>query len=257
MSERIRIVQQGDVAEVILARPDKHNGMDMPMLLAVIAAQKQLRRTQGLRAVIIHGDGPSFCAGLDFKSVVSKPLSAARFASQLWWPMRNQFQQWSMGWRDLGVPVIAAIHGNCFGAGLQLALGADLRICTPVAKLSVLEIKWGLVPDMGGAALLRELMPIDRAKWLTMTGRVVDGAEALQLQLITELADDPLARARALAAEIQTRSPSAIAAGKFLLQQAWERSAEGALSAERAWQRRLIGRNEQQLAVKAAMGKAK
>ena len=135
---------------------------------------------------------------------------------QLFWPIRNQFQRWSMGFRELGVPVIAAIHGNCFGAGLQLALGADMRISTPDARLSVLESKWGLVPDMGGPTLLRELVRVDVAKELTFTGRVLSGEQALRLGLVSHLDSDPLARARLLAEEISARSPDAVAAGKFL-----------------------------------------
>src|SRR5262249_6720300 len=158
--------------------------------------------------------------------------AAAGYAA-LYSPRRNFFQQWSMGWRDLAVPVIAAIHGNCFGAGIQLALGADVRIARPDAELSVMEAKWRLVPDMGGAALLRELIGIDLAKELAMTGRIVSGTEAHALGLVSHLAEDPLAHARSLVAEIATRSPDAVAAAKFLLQDAWGASESGALAAER------------------------
>lgn len=253
--QRVLIERSGSTAHVVLNRADKHNGMDVPMLKAVVAAQKQLRNARGLRAVILRGDGPSFCSGLDVKQVLGKPLSAAGLlVPQLWSPWRNIFQRWSMGWRELGVPVIAVVHGNCFGAGLQLALGADFRICAPQARLSLMEAKWGLVPDMGGAALLRELMPIDIAKSLTLTGRVVEPDEALKLHLVTEVATDPLARALELAAEIETRSPDAVAAGKFLLQNAWDASVDGALGAERRWQRRLIGRKNQRIAAARGFG---
>jgi enoyl-CoA hydratase/carnithine racemase len=141
------------------------------------------------------------------------------------------------------------VHGNCFGAGIQLALGADIRICTPDAKLSVMESKYGLVPDMGGAALLREVVPIDVAKELCFTGRVVNGIDAHRLGLVTHLDAEPLAAAEKLAAEIATRSPDAIAAGKFLLQQAWHDDESAALSFERHWQRRLMGRANQRIAV--------
>lgn len=239
----------GPVALVTLTRPDKHNGMDLRMLDEVRRAARRLRKDRQLRAVILHGEGPSFCAGLDVKSVLGKPAAAALGLISLLSPTRNRFQEWSMAWREVPVPVIAAIHGNCFGAGLQLALGADLRIATPDAQLSVMEIRWGLVPDMGGAALLRELVRIDVAKELAMTGRVISGSEAHVLGLVTHVADAPLEHARALAAEIATRSPDAVAAAKCLLQEAWHGSEDEALAAERRWQRDVIGGRNQRIAV--------
>lgn len=249
MSDRVRIHVEGNVAYVTLTRPDKHNGMDLDMLKAVIRAQKQLRQRKNIRAVIIHGEGPSFCAGLDFKSVMGKSLHAFSSYLQLWWPFRNTFQRWSMGWRELSVPVIAVIHGNCFGAGLQLALGADIRICTPDAALSFMEAKWGLVPDMGGAALMRELMPMDVAKELTLTGRIIDGTTAQTLGLVTHVSNAPMSDAQNLVTEISTRSPDSVAAGKFLLQQAWHTNDHAALSAERRWQRRILGKKNQRISL--------
>lgn len=238
-----------NVAIVTLNRPTRHNGMDFPMLDGILVAQRQLRRNRSIRAVILRGEGPSFCAGMDFKTAMSQPAKAAIKALQLLWPWTNHFQRWSMGWRRVGVPVIAALHGNCFGAGLQLALGADIRFCHPDSKLSLMEAKWGLVPDMGGICLLRELVPIDVAKELTLTGRIIGAQEAYSLGLVTHLSEDPLADSRSLAAEIATRSPDSVAAGKFLLQQAWRAGDYAALRAERLWQRRVIGRANQRLAV--------
>lgn len=246
--DRVRVDIDGDVAVVTLARADKHNGVDMPMLAAVLQAQKQLRQRRDIRAVILQGEGPSFCAGLDFKSVMSRPGSALRAASQLLLPWRNRFQRWSMDWRRLGVPVIALVHGNCFGAGIQLALGADIRIARPDAKISVMEAKWGLVPDMGGAALLRELLPIDVIKEITFTGRILDGQAAHQLGLVTHLSDDPLHAARDLIDEIRQRSPDCVAAAKYLMQDARPAGEYRALRAERLWQRRIIGRANQKIA---------
>jgi enoyl-CoA hydratase/carnithine racemase len=255
-SERVRVERDGPVARVTLDRPAKHNGMDFAMLDAVRAAARRLRRDRGIRAVILHGDGPSFCAGLDVKAVFGNPRALLRGYAALWWPARNRFQDWSMAWRDVPVPVIAAIHGNCLGAGLQLALGADIRIATPDAQLSVLEAKWGLVPDMGGTALLRELVRLDVAKEITMTGRILSGTQAHALGLVTHLSADPLGHARQLAAEVATRSPDAVAAAKGLLQQSWNRSEAGALRAERRWQRRLLGRKNQRIAIKRGLGLA-
>jgi enoyl-CoA hydratase/carnithine racemase len=250
MSSRVRVDIDGAVALVCLTRGEQHNGMDFAMLDAVRRAARRLRRERQVRAVILHGEGPSFCAGLDVKSVLGSPASAAAAVASLLSPSRNRFQEWSMAWRDVAAPVIAAIHGNCFGAGLQLALGADLRLATPEARLSVMEVKWGLVPDMGGAALLRELVPIDVAKELAMTGRIVSGAEAHALGLVTRVTEAPLEQARALAAEIATRSPDAVAAAKFLLQEGWHGGEAEALAAERRWQRRVIANGNQRIAVR-------
>jgi len=249
MGDRVQIDRDGSIATVRLTRPDKHNGMDFAMLREVVAAQRALRKMRDVRVVILRGDGPSFCSGLDFKSAFEKPMRAAFMASQLFWPVRNTFQRWSVGFRELGACVIACVHGNCFGAGLQLALGADLRIATPDAKLSVLEAKLGLVPDMGGPTLLRELVPIDVAKELTFTGRIISGEQALALGLVSHVRADPYAYALSLAREIETRSPDAVAAGKFLLQEAYHGGERAALSAERRWQRKLMGRPNQRIAV--------
>lgn len=240
-SPRVRVTVEGDCAIVTLSRPDAHNGMDFEMLSAVLDAQRQVRRLKDVRAVILCGDGPSFCAGLDFKSAMKRPGQALMQYTQLLRPWRNRFQRWSVGWRDLGIPVIAAIHGHCFGAGIQLALGADVRFCTPDATLSIMEAKWGLIPDMGGMVTLRELVRADVAKELTLTGRVIDGREAGRLGLVTHVVDDPMAAARALAAEIATRSPDSVAAGKFLLQEVYGGQDRRVLRRERRWQRRLLG----------------
>lgn len=249
MSNRVIVTVDNQIATVTLNRADKHNGMDLDMLRGVIAAQKKVRKMKDIRAVILQGDGPSFCAGLDFKSVLSKPLTAFTSYLQLWSPMQNDFQTWSIGWRSVGVPVIALMHGNCFGAGLQLGLGADIRICHPDAQLSMMEAKWGLVPDMGGVALMRELMPLDKAKELTMTGRIISTTQAQELGLITHISDDPMQHAQALIAEISARSPDSVAAAKFLLQDAWRALDGAALRAERLWQRKVMGTKNQRISV--------
>ncbi|MGQ0529345.1 MAG: crotonase/enoyl-CoA hydratase family protein [Panacagrimonas sp.] len=255
-ADRVETDFSDGIAYVRLARPDKHNGMDFEMLQAVIEACRSLRKDRAIRVAILHGEGPSFCAGLDFKTVLSKPGKAALGYAKLWKPTRNAFQSWSMAWRELPIPVIAAIHGNCFGAGIQLALGADIRIAAPDAKLSVMESKWGLVPDMGGAALLRELLPIDVVKELSFTGRVLSGSEAQTLGLVTRIDADPLAAAVKLAQEMSTRSPDALAAAKFLMQEAWHADEAEALGAERRWQRRVMGGANQRIAVKNNTGSA-
>ncbi|MDB4975455.1 MAG: Enoyl-CoA hydratase/isomerase family protein [Myxococcaceae bacterium] len=248
-AERVRVEVDGGIARLTLTRGDKHNGVDVAMLHAVLRAQKLLKKRRDVRAVIVHGEGPSFCAGIDAKAMTATPLRAALMLSQLLWPLRNQFQSWSMGFRELGVPVIAAIHGNCFGAGIQLALGADIRIATPDSQISIMEARLGLVPDMGGPTLLRELVRIDVAKELTLTGRIIRGSEAFELGLVSHVSDDPLAHAHSLAREIAVRSPDTVAAGKFLLQRAWGASTRTALAHERSYQLSVIGRKNQRHAM--------
>lgn len=237
------------VATVALNRPEKHNGVDWPMLKEVRKVQQQLARHKTLRAVVLKGEGPSFCAGLDVKSVMSNPKTAVVMYANLWLPMRNIFQTWSMGWRDLGVPVIAQIHGNCFGAGIQYAMGADIRVCTPDSQLSILEAKWGLVPDMGGAALVRELLPVDVAKELTMTGRVLSGLQAKELGLVTHVVENPEEKVQALVQEMLTRSPDSVAASKFMLQRIFGIDEAAHLTQERRWQRRVLGFKNQRISV--------
>ncbi|HET8881440.1 MAG TPA: crotonase/enoyl-CoA hydratase family protein [Solimonas sp.] len=255
-ADRVRVTIADGIAQVTMIRAERHNGMDFPMLKAMLAAQKALRGRRDVRCAIVHGDGPSFCAGLDFKSVMANPRQAFVLYLKLWSPFINVFQRFSLGWRRLPFPVIAAVHGNCFGAGMQLALGADIRIARSDAQLSIMESKWGLIPDMGGTVLLRELVPIDVAKELTMTSRIFSGGDAQALGLVTHLADDPLQAARALAAEIATRSPDAVAAGKFLLQRSWMRGEHGALALERGYQRRIINRRNQKISVARNQRKA-
>ncbi|WP_242110346.1 crotonase/enoyl-CoA hydratase family protein [Luteimonas aquatica] len=250
MSERVHLEVSAGTARVTLARGERHNGVDLAMIREIGAVQRALARRRDVRAAVLCGEGPSFCAGLDFKGVLGDRRGAALGVLSLWLPWRNRFQQWSLGWRALPFPVVAAVHGSCFGAGLQLALGADLRVLAPQARLSFMEARWGLVPDMGGIALVRELLPIDRAKALVMSGRIVEAGEALRLGLATEVADDPLPRALELARELGAGSPDAVAAGKFLLQEAWRAPLSAALAMERRRQRMPIGRANQRIAMR-------
>lgn len=237
------------IATVSLNRPEKHNAVDWLMLKEVKALQKQLQKIKSLRAIVLKGNGPSFCAGLDIKSVLSDPKTGVVMYAHLWLPFRNIYQSWSTAWREIGVPVIAQIHGNCFGAGIQFALGADIRVCTPDAKLSIMEAKWGLVPDMGGGALLRELVPVDVAKELVMTGRVLSGEEAKAVGLVTHVSDDPAAHVEKLLQEILERSPDSVAASKFMIQNIWGIDQSVNLTQERRWQRRLLGWKNQRLSI--------
>jgi enoyl-CoA hydratase/carnithine racemase len=256
MSEdRVRVELKDHVAVVTLTRPDKHNALDLPMFEAITAAAVRLRDEPGVRVVVLHGEGKSFCSGLDFVSIASSGEGLAGLSAPLDGPSPNYFQRPAYEWITLPVPVIAAIHGNCLGGGLQIALAADIRICAPNAKLSVMESKWGLIPDMSITRTLPRLVRIDVAKELTYTARVFDGDEALRLGLVTRVSDDPLAAARELAAEIAARSPDAVRRAKRLFDEAWTGPPEQTLGLEARLQRELIGTPNQLAAVTAGMTK--
>lgn len=257
MSDRLDIeIDDHGIATVSLNRPDKRNAIDWPMLRAWIDAQKQLTKTPGLRGVIIRGHGASFCAGLDFAAFGKTPARVVQAFFQPGGRDANLFQQACIGWRQLPVPVAAAIHGHCFGGGIQLALGADFRFSRPDAEFSVMEAKWGLIPDMSGMITLRELIPIDLAKRLVMTAEVFSGEQAKAWNLVTELANDPERAARELLDQIAQRSPDAVAAAKGLLHETWQADDNKALAAERRWQRRLLVGDNQRIAVKRNLGGA-
>ena len=224
--ERVRIEIADHVAVVTLTRGDKHNALDVPMFEGIIAAAEQLTAEAGVRAVVLHGEGPSFCSGLDVMSIMAAGGGIEAITEPLNGDVPNWFQRTAHDWLQLPVPVIAAIHGNCFGGGLQIALAADIRIATPDARLSVMEVKWGLVPDMSISRTLPRLVSIDVAKELTFTGRVFSGSEARELGVVTRLEEDPLGAARALAAEIAGRSPDAVRAAKRLYNEAWTGSTQ-------------------------------
>jgi enoyl-CoA hydratase/carnithine racemase len=224
--ERISVTVAGGVADVRLNRPDKLNALDPAMFSALVEAGDKLAKDTTVRAVVLSGEGRGFCAGLDFTSFQGMaagdggPAGAegginGRMAGRI----TNHFQQAAYTWTEMPVPVIAAIHGVALGGGMQIALAADLRIVAPDARLSVLEIRWGLIPDMTGTHMLRRLVGLDVAKELTWTGRMVEGPEALRLGLVTKLSDNPRGEALAVAAELAGKSPEAVRAAKRLLNQ--------------------------------------
>jgi enoyl-CoA hydratase/carnithine racemase len=255
LPERVRVTMQDGIATVTLARADKYNGLDWDMLQGLVGAAKSIHKDRSVRAVILHGEGKAFCAGLDFGSFTKQPARALRAFVKLRPGSTNLFQEACWCWRRLPVPVIAAVHGPCYGGGLQIALAADFRVAAPDAELSVMEIKWGLIPDMTGTVTLRELLPLDVAKELAMTGRIVSGTEAKALGLVTRIADDPLAAARELALQISTRSPDAVAATKALFHQTWSAKIAQAFAAESRIQRKLLTGRNQRIAMKANLDK--
>src|SRR3954470_452340 len=256
--DRIRIEVSDHVALVTLTRADKHNALDRAMFEAVDAATAQIAETPGVRAVVLHGEGPSFCSGLDIASFLSSEGNGGGGGLNVLLDRSgerraNLAQRVATNCLALPMPVIAAIHGACFGGGLQIALGADIRIAAPDAKLSVMEGRWGLVPDMGISQTLTRLVSIDVAKELTFTARRISGEEARELGLVTRVADDPLAAARELAAEIAGRSPDAVRAAKRLYEETWPAPAAHALELETELQTGLIGSPNQMEAVMSGM----
>lgn len=259
-TDRVSIDVRDGVADVRMTRPDKRNALDGPMFTALAAAGERLRHEPGVRAVVLSGEGSSFCAGLDFGSFQSmadadanpigspdpgnpgslQPGGLTHLAQQVCWV-----------WQQVPVPVIAAVHGHALGGGMQIALGADIRVVHPDAQMSVREVHWGLIPDMTGTLTLSQLVGIDIAKELVFTARIFDGAEAVRLGLATRLSDDPVASARALAGDIAERSPDAVRGAKQLFNRLLHGEAAAQFAAERDVIRSLIGRPNQIEAVMA------
>jgi enoyl-CoA hydratase/carnithine racemase len=254
VAQRVRVDVSDHVATVTLSRPDKHNALDQAMFEAIVRAADQVAATSGVRAVVLHGAGPSFCSGLDLGSLMAGEDGLGGVIEELRGEVPNRFQRVAYDWITLPVPVIAAVHGNCLGGGLQIALAADIRIAAADARLSVMEVKWGLIPDMSLTQTLPRLVGLDVAKELTLTGRVLSGDEARALGVVTRVAGDPLAAAQELAAEIAGKSPDAVRGAKQLLDRAWNRPPVEGLALEAEIQRRLIGSPNQLAAVMAGLG---
>jgi len=237
------------IATVSLNRPDKYNGLDMPMFSELIATARKLRKNRSVRAVILTGEGKAFCSGLDVKTVSKNPLNFVRLLIKPFCASSNMAQNLAYEWRKVPAPVIAVCHGYCFGGGFQLALGADFRFTTPDCDFSIMESKWGLIPDMSLAITLRELVTIDLAKELTMTARRFNGEQALEYGLVSRVSDHPLEEAKALAKELAARSPDAVAAAKLLFNRTWTASDRTALKWETRLQMKILGRANQRLAM--------
>ncbi|MET4101128.1 enoyl-CoA hydratase/carnithine racemase [Roseovarius sp. MBR-78] len=251
---RVTTEIKGHIAHVTLTRPDKMNAVDPEMAEAIVAAGHALRG-EDIRAVVLSGAGRAFCAGLD---VMSFAALAKGDPEALIMPRShgdtNLFQEVAMVWHRLAVPVIAALHGAVYGAGLQLALGADIRIAAPETQLAIMEMKWGLIPDMGGMALLPRLTRSDVIRHLTYTARPIPAAQAAAWGLVTEIAEDPLTAAQDLARDIAGRSPSAMRAAKRLISVAESgASVADVLMEESREQAALIGQPDQMEQIAANM----
>ncbi|TGD76041.1 crotonase/enoyl-CoA hydratase family protein [Mangrovimicrobium sediminis] len=253
MSEPVSVHIENHVAEVRLNRPEKMNALSWAMFEALTEVGQSLARDREVRAVVLTGAGDHFCAGMDLENFanVSPEDDFFRPGRGGEWP--NYYQSPARVWREVPAPVICALHGVAYGGGLQIALGADVRIAHPTTRLSVMEIKWGLIPDMSASQTLRHLVRVDVAKELTFTGRVVEGSEALELGLVTRLADDPLAEARDLAASIAARNPDAIALAKRLFDTTRDGDETAGLETEERLQKRLLGSANQMEALMAGL----
>lgn len=244
----------GPVAYVTLNRPDKLNGIDLDTIDELIAAATALRADRDVRAVVLQGKGRSFCAGLDFGAAFKDKKRVARFFFA--GPRTvNRFQRVNQVWRELPVPVIAVVQGHCYGAGLQLVSCADFRFTTEDATWSILEAKWGLVPDMAGTVPFSELLPADVLMRLAMTGEQLSGARAAELGLATEASEDPLAAALDLVDRIVERSPDSVAATKRLVYGTRRGSLRSTYRLERRLQARMFKSRNTAIARKAGAAK--
>ncbi len=249
MSERVTLNIENDIAYVTLNRPDKYNGLDMGMFTELASAARELKKNCDVRAVILQGAGKAFCSGLDVKGVSTNPVNFARLLIKPGRRISNLAQDVGYLWREVPAPVIAVTHGVCYGGGFQIALGADFRYSTPDCEFSIMEAKWGLIPDMSLTTTLCELMRIDQAKELTMTGRVFDAREAAELGVVTHVSENPLDDALAFVDELRQKSPDAVAGSKLLLNRAWQADDKTALDWETRLQKKILGRKNQRIAV--------
>ncbi|SEW09304.1 enoyl-CoA hydratase [Aliiroseovarius sediminilitoris] len=257
MSDRVRITEENQVATVTLTRADKRNALDLAMIRAIVEAGEILAARKDIRAVVLAGDGPAFSAGLDLAAMPE----IAQFAMQgdvfleRTHGNSNLFQAASMVWAEMPQPVIAAVHGYAFGGAFQIMLGADLRIAAPDTRFSIMEGRWGIIPDMGGMVLMRRLARGDVIRKLTYSAEQFEAQQALDWGFVTELSDTPLKRAQALAAEIAQKSPDAIRAAKALIRDTELTGVKDTLIAESRVQEGLMGKPNQMEAVVAGMQK--
>jgi enoyl-CoA hydratase/carnithine racemase len=257
MSARVVVEYRDHVAVVTLNRAAKRNAVDMAMLHALLAKSNEVRNTRGVRAVVLRGDGPDFCAGIDITMFGGAGIGVdgPDILAPLEGSAANIVQSSAMIWREMPVPVIAVLQGATFGAGLQIAMGTDLRIAAPDARLSVMEIRWGLIPDMALTNTFRHVVRQDIVRDLTYTGRVVDAAEAQALGLVTRVSDSPLEEALEMAADIAAKSPDAMRAAKDLINRSWELEPAAALRLEAELQDRVLAGSNQKEAAHANLEK--
>lgn len=253
MSQRVSIDVADHVATVLLDREAKRNAIDLQMFEELTRTAEALANDQSVRAVVLSAQGAHFCAGIDLASFAGGGLGAAlesRMDACDGSPA-NFFQSAAYAWRTLPVPVIAALRGVTFGGGFQIAMGADIRYAAPDMQMSIMEIKWGIIPDMAISTTLRHIAATDKVKELAFTGRIVEATEARDLDLVTAIKDDPLAAAKETAADIAAKSPEAIRAIKILINDAWNQDEAAALRTEARLQLKAMASVNQREAVSA------
>lgn len=247
----LALSEQDNILTITLNRPNKKNAMSIQMMRELIDVAERLKKDRSIRAIIINGAGDAFCAGIDLGDL-NNPKNALMGLYELVKPKQSIFQRVCLVWREVPMPVIIATHGYCIGAGMQLALGCDIRITTADCQMAIMEAKWGLVPDMGLTQSALHVVRADVLKELTMTARMIDGKRAQELGVFTHVDDAPYERAQALAAEIATRSPDAVLAGKRVINRMTKQS-RVALYNEKVWQLKLMaGGKNRKLAIKKA-----
>jgi len=247
IKDRVQVEIKDQIAHVTLQRADKLNALDMPMFEALRQAAKDLAKNKSIRGVILSGEGKAFCSGIDVKSMLKNPVAALKLLVKPGTKFSNLAQDVSYLWREVPVPVIAVTHGKCWGGGMQIALGADFRYSSKDCTFSIMETKWGLIPDMAGSLGLRELMPIDKAKEITMTSEILDAQKAQAYNLVTRVCVDPTQEAIDFLTSLKVKSPDAISLTKKLYNGAWLSTVRQALNLETKLQRKLIGRHNQKL----------
>lgn len=245
MNNRIKLSIEENIAYVALARSEKLNAIDMAMFIAIDKVIKQLKKNRSIRAVLLTAEGDNFCSGLDVKAVFSSPTNAFRLLFKLFPWRANLAQRVSTGWRDIPVPVIAVVNGKCWGGGLQIAMGADFVIAQSDAEFSIMEGRWGLIPDMGGTLAFREKVSLAVVKELAMTAKIISGVEAQALGLVSHVDNNPEQVAQTLISSLISQSPDSIAGCKKLYNKSWFSSAGMALFRESYYQILILfGKNQ-------------
>jgi len=255
MEERVIIKKENHIAEVILNRTDKLNALDESMMQAIIAAGEDIQNDPSIRVVVLRGEGRAFCAGIDLSNFDINPEGGIDNMVERTHGIANKWQQCVWVWRSLDVPVIAAVHGICFGGGLNIMSGADIKYVTPDTRLSILEMKWGIIPDMAGSQLWRHNVREDILRELTYTNREFSGIQAVEYGFATHVSENPTEDARSLAKVISSKSPSAIVKTKKMFNEAPYLSAADGLKMESVEQEQIIRKHNQLEAVFSSMQK--
>jgi len=256
MSELVTISIDNHIADVRLNRPEKLNALNQEMFDAISDMLKRLSCESSVRAVVLSGEGKGFCAGLDMGTFARMGEANGKkdglsLVNRYKGGITNQAQHIAYGWKQLPMPVIAAVHGACMGGGCQIALGADIRLVAPDAKVSIRELYWGLVPDMSATQTIRDLIPLDVAKELIYTAKIISGEAAAALNLMTRTSADPHTDAMEMAMEIAAKSPHAIRSAKRLLDTVWHGDPAKGLLMESAMESSLMGKENNVEAIMA------